>query len=83
MTPRPVLRIRLLGCAQDPDARLVHLDDGIDALAGAEQDPIDLLRNRDRIAIQRDHLKLWPGSAMRRFSIALALSRCISTRWPC
>ena len=50
-----------VGGSEDPDAGVVHLDDGVDALAGAEEDGFDGLGGGDGVAIEGDDLKLVAG----------------------
>ena len=52
------MRTRSFGCAEDPVAGIVHLDDGADALAGTEREGFDERGIRDGIAVERDDLKL-------------------------
>ena len=47
--------------AEDPNAGLVHVDEGIDALTGAEQKRIDGLRRWHGIAVEREDAKFMAG----------------------
>jgi hypothetical protein len=58
MTPRPALRMGSSVGAEDPDAGVVHLDDGADALAGAEEEGLDEGGVGDGVAVERDDLEL-------------------------
>ncbi len=49
------------GAPEDPDAGVVHLDDGVDALAGAEEEGFDELGVGDGVAVERDDLELVAG----------------------
>ena len=51
----------VLGGAEDPDAGVVHLDDGVDALAGAEEDGVDGGGGGDGVAVEGDDLELVAG----------------------
>ena len=66
----------VFGGAEDPDAGVVHLDDGVDALAGADEEGVDGLAGVGTGLPSRAMTwNLWPGRAMRRFSMAQALRR--------
>lgn len=47
----------VFGGSEDPDAWVVHLDDGVDALAGTEEEGLDRGGCRNRAAVEGDHLK--------------------------
>ena len=61
---------------------MVHLDDDVDAFACAEEDGIDVCGVGTGLPSRAMTFILWPGSAMRRFSMALALRKWMSRRWP-
>ena len=68
---QPALAGGIIGGPQNPHARLIHLHDGIDALARTQGEHLDGARVGHRIAIQRQHVELmaragrWCGSPRR------------------
>ncbi len=52
---------RVLGRAHDPDAGLVHLHPGIDALARTQHQHVHRRRRGHRISVQRDHVEFVAG----------------------
>ena len=51
----------VFGGSEDPDAGVVHLDQGVDALAGAEEEGLDQRGVGDGVAVEREDLELVAG----------------------
>ena len=59
--PHAALAVVVGKIAHDPDARMVHLDDGRDALGRPEPEHRHVLRRRHRIAVERDDFERVSG----------------------
>ena len=72
----------ILDRAEDPDTWVVHLDDGIDALAGTEKEGLDHPRRGDRVAIERKHLECMAGQRDAAILNGARIQQMESTRCP-
>src|ERR1700738_2328175 len=55
--PHPAITIFVHGSTEDPNARILHLHDRVNAFRRSELEHFDLIRTRHRITVQRDDVK--------------------------
>src|SRR6266446_5779301 len=61
--PHPAITIFVRRSTQDPNARIFHLHDGVNSFGRSELEHFNLIRPRNRVAVQCDYIEFvtWQG----------------------